>query len=159
MTSSRRQRRAASQRWPAGRRRCAGRVRGVLLRLRGGASARSVLSPNRRPALLRPANVLTLALGVLAAALCVTMLRTEMLRIRYALPAVNEEEQRLIDEQRSLTVRMRQLRDPVRLAKRARELGFVRPERLVDLPATREDSSTALADAGAVVAPAPLDPR
>jgi hypothetical protein len=44
---------------------------------------------------------------------------------------------------------MRQLRDPVGLAERARELGFVRPERLIDLP---DDSALADEEPSGVLA-------
>ena len=111
--------------------------------------------------LLRIGRVLALIGVGLAAALGLAVLRTDLLRMRYALPDILEQEQHLRDEQRSLTARMRQLRDPVHLAERARELGFVRPARLIDLPASESpalaDPSTALAAAGAASAPAPLD--
>jgi hypothetical protein len=45
------------------------------------------------------------------------------------------QEQELFETQRTLTVEMRQLRDPARIAVQARKLGFIRPERIIDLPA------------------------
>ena len=70
---------------------------------------------------------LVLALGVAA-------LRVDLIRMRYALADGLATEQRLLEEQRQLTVQMRSLRDPKDLARQARALGFVRPERVIDLP-------------------------
>lgn len=70
---------------------------------------------------------LVLALGLAA-------LRVDLTRMRYALADALTTEQRLLEEQRLLTVEMRTLRDPSGLASRARELGFVHPERVIDLP-------------------------
>lgn len=87
---------------------------------------------------------LVLALGVAA-------LRVDLTRMRYALAAGLASEQQLLDEQRQLTSRMRALRDPAELTRRARALGFVHPERVIDLPTATSPSleptpeSTALA--------------
>lgn len=101
--------------------------------------------------------VLALALLV---ALAVASLRIEMIRLRYALAEASLEEKRLLEEQRSLTAEELRLRDPVHLAGRAHELGFARPERLIDLPAAGSDSDvpadTVLASVGAAP-PAALD--
>lgn len=79
-----------------------------------------------------------LAWPVIAAALLlalgVAVLRVDLIRMRYALAAGLASEQRLLDEQRQLTAHMRELRDPAELARRARELGFVHPARVIDLP-------------------------
>ncbi|MBW2230365.1 MAG: hypothetical protein JRG92_00700 [Deltaproteobacteria bacterium] len=96
--------------------------------------------------------LLVLALTLLVA-LGVASLRIEMIRLRYALAETSLEEERLLEEQRSLTAEKLRLRDPVHLAGRARELGFVRPERLIDLPAVAlgpdQRARTVLASVGA----------
>jgi hypothetical protein len=95
-----------------------------------------------------PRRVLPVLVVVLAVALGVAALRTELLRVRYALAEATLEEQRLLDEERALTAERRKLRDPVHLARRAEALGFVRPEHLIDLPAAPgADDAGALADA------------
>jgi hypothetical protein len=71
--------------------------------------------------------------GLLLAALALTALRLDLIRARYGLADALSEEQRLLAEERSLTVEVRRLRDPARLAKLARERGFVRPEQVIDL--------------------------
>jgi hypothetical protein len=72
-------------------------------------------------------------IGVLGA-LVLVALRVDLTRMRYAQADALAEERRLLEEQSDLTVEMRRLRDPSRLAERARELGFERPERVIDLP-------------------------
>jgi hypothetical protein len=84
---------------------------------------------------------LLLALGVAA-------LRVDLIRMRYALADGLATEQELLEQQRQLTDEMRRLRDPSGLAKRARDLGFVHPERVIDLPAKpvpTSEADTALA--------------
>ena len=73
--------------------------------------------------------------GLLIAAIGLVALRTEVLKLRYELAALHKQEQTLDAQRRDLTVRMRKLRDPRRLSARAAELGFRRPDRLIDLPA------------------------
>jgi hypothetical protein len=58
----------------------------------------------------------------------------DVVRMGFALAENFEEELRLAELERRLTVRMRQLRDPVTLSKKAYELGFRRAEHLIDLP-------------------------
>ncbi len=70
--------------------------------------------------------VLVLALGLAA-------LRIDLIRIRYGVAELLAEEERLLEEGRELVVLQRKLRDPARLAVRAKELGFVRPEAVVTL--------------------------
>lgn len=81
----------------------------------------------------------SLVLGALAAAVAVALvvaaLRTEILRTRYELARVAEEETRLLRERRELLVTVRRLRSPQRLAGVAAELGFAAPERLIELGA------------------------
>jgi len=69
----------------------------------------------------------------LVVSLGIAALRIDLLRVRYALAAATLEEQRLLDESRTLTAEVRKLRDPYHLALQARDLGFVRPSRLIDL--------------------------
>lgn len=90
------------------------------------------VSGRRRTARLRvgwPVVVVALLL-----ALGLTALRIDLIRMRYALANALESEQALLEQQRMLTVEMRTLRDPSGLASRARELGFVHPERVIHLP-------------------------
>ncbi len=73
--------------------------------------------------------------AALVLALGVAVLRVDLIRMRYALADGLATEQRLLEEQRKLTAEMRQLRDPSDLAEHARAMGFVHPERVIDLPA------------------------
>lgn len=109
--------------------------------------------------------------GALVAALALTALRVDLLRARYGLAEAVREEQTLRAEERELTVELRRLRDPARLAELAREQGFVRPERVIDLaarpvsePAASGDGAlpTAVASVGlrdADVSTPPLSPH
>lgn len=76
---------------------------------------------------------LVLAVGTLAAALLIASVRVSILRLRYQLSAAVTEETQLLERQRAVTVELRKLRDPARLHKLASELGFVRPERVIQL--------------------------
>lgn len=92
------------------------------------------LDVGRSPARISANGLLPLmALGLLVS-LGVASLRIEMIRLRYALADTSLAEKRMMSEQRSLTAEKLRLRDPVHLAQRAQELGFVRPERLIILP-------------------------
>ena len=75
--------------------------------------------------------------GGLGAALVLVQLRTESIDLRYRLARSLQTEQQLLEEQRRLTVELRQLRHPVRLAE---------PRRFARSRATR---SGARAGAGA----------
>ncbi len=75
-------------------------------------------------------KLLPLLALALIAALGVAVLRIDLIRIRYAMASVVERETELLEEQRALTVRRRQLRDPTELAVQARARGF-RPPRQV----------------------------
>jgi hypothetical protein len=86
------------------------------------------------PSRVRARALIPLVGIALLAALSLASLRIDLLRIRYAVAEANDREQVLQAEQRALTANMRSLRDPVTLTRRADELGFVRPERLIDLP-------------------------
>jgi hypothetical protein len=69
----------------------------------------------------------------LIAALGVSALRIDLIRIRYAMASVVERETDLLEEQRALIVRRRQLRDPIELAVQARARGFRPPRQIVVL--------------------------
>jgi len=88
----------------------------------------------------------------------VTALRVDLIRMRYALADALATESQLLEEQRALTVEMRTLRDPGRLANEAQQLGFAPPERVIALPdrpvrplqpGTTSDA-TVLADLGVI---------
>ena len=95
--------------------------------------SRLKLEMNRDQAGLRAGVLLPVLVTALVVSLGIAALRIDLLRVRYALAAATLEEQRLLDESRSLTAEMRKLRDPYHLALQARDLGFVRPSRLIDL--------------------------
>ena len=90
------------------------------------------------------------AVFVVLAALAVAAVRIDLLRTRYAVSAAMDQENELIDEQRQLIVRRRQLRDPIELAVQARARGFRPPAHVVALP----DPSTG--DLEAIVSPQPV---
>ena len=69
----------------------------------------------------------------LVVALGVSALRIDLIRIRYAMASIVSSEQALLEEQRSLILRRRQLRDPIELAALARARGFRPPTRVVEL--------------------------
>jgi hypothetical protein len=89
----------------------------------------------RRPSGLRspPRLAAQLLTAALLAALILAVLRIDVIRVQYGLADAIETEKALLAEQRELTVEMRQLRHPGRLAERARDLGFAPPERVIDL--------------------------
>ena len=94
---------------------------------RGGALPQAI----RR---LAPAAI-TLAV---IAALGVAALRVDLIRVRYGLADAVSEERALLEERRNVLARVRELREPSRLAKLAQERGFVRPERIRTLPAAHQ---------------------
>jgi hypothetical protein len=100
---------------------------------------------------------LPLLVVALIAALGVSAVRIDLIRTRYALASVMDAERALIEEQRNLIVRRRQLRDPVELAVRARTLGF-RPISVVlslpdPSPANHADISSRTAPPSVAAAP------
>ena len=86
-------------------------------------------------------------------ALFLAVLRMDVIRMRFGLAGMFEEQLRLEGLKRELTVDMRQLRDPAALTRHARELGFRRAEHLINLaeerdprtPAAREESAAGIA--------------
>jgi hypothetical protein len=93
-----------------------------------------------------------LLLAGLLAGLSLAALRMDLFRIRYQLADLGRVEKTLREEKNRLTVEMRQLRDPARLAARAEELGFTRPERVIDLPLGSLPPSVAAAAPASIVA-------
>jgi hypothetical protein len=96
------------------------------------------------------------------AALAIAALRIDLIRVRYAVAAVMEQEEALLEEQRSLIVRRRQLRDPVELAVRARELGFRPAAEVLALPEPTSGAigfASASAGRSSVAAGAPIEPK
>ena len=88
----------------------------------------------------RAKSLVPLLLLAAITALGVAALRIDLIRTRYAVAAATESESTLIEEQRALTARKRQLRDPMVLAVEARERGFRPPAHVFSLP----DPSAAL---------------
>jgi len=86
-----------------------------------------------------------LLLGCVVAALGLSALRVQILRLRYQIARAVAEEQALLEERRELTVQVRELRDPLRLAQRARVLGLGRPERILELPAAEPPAGPPIA--------------
>jgi hypothetical protein len=83
----------------------------------------------RRP--FRP--IVTLTIGTVLAALLLVSLRVDIVRLRYAVAEAASEEELLLERQREMTVRVRELRDPARLRALASERGFTRPMRVITL--------------------------
>ena len=118
----------------APRRPLAGPSRGRREHARGNLIGRD-LARTRLPAGGRRRLFPALLTGAVLAALGLAALRVEVIRQRYALAEVMQEQKRLFEERAVLTAQMRSLRDPARLARLAREMQFGRPERVVDLAA------------------------
>jgi hypothetical protein len=82
-------------------------------------------------------------LGVVVAAavlagLAVVAVRNGQIRMRYELTEAMQQERELLQQRRALTARVLALRDPDRLARLARERGFVRPVHVHELPAPQD---------------------
>ena len=88
-----------------------------------------------RPTLPRPRAGLLgwLLVATITCALALAALRIDILRLRYALGESIETEQTLAQQQRQHQVLLETLRDPSRLAEFARERGFERPTRVLEL--------------------------
>ena len=89
---------------------------------------------SNQPVRRAPRGLYPLFAVAVVVALGVAAVRIDLLRTRYAVAAAMERENDLIEEQRQLIVRRRQLRDPVELAVQARERGFRPPAHVVSLP-------------------------
>lgn len=81
-----------------------------------------------------PLRLTVLLMVIFAVAgLGIVGMRSDVMRIRYALSEAITEEKRLRLEYNESTVEMRKLRSPARVTRLAEELGFQRPERIIDL--------------------------
>ncbi len=85
------------------------------------------------PGRLRTSSWAPVVVAAVIGAMFLAVLRMDVIRMRFTLAGTFEEELRLKQLKRELTVDMRQLRDPAVLARRARERSFRRAERLIDL--------------------------
>ena len=81
----------------------------------------------------RTRNFLPLLVLALIAALAISALRIDLIRVRYAMATAMAEEKTLLEEHRNLIVRRRQLRDPVELAIQAHARGFRPPTQVIVL--------------------------
>jgi len=70
--------------------------------------------------------------GVIVA-LAIANLRVQLIGQGYKRASAVTKHQQLEEEQRNLAARVRELRDPARLASLAEEMGFARPERVIAL--------------------------
>lgn len=71
--------------------------------------------------------------GLVMGGLLLASLRMEIVRERYALADALALETRLVAQELAASVELRELRDPRRLRRLANELGFARPERVIEL--------------------------
>ncbi len=74
-----------------------------------------------------------IAVGGVFAALAIAHVRVELIGQGYKRYSAVERLQALEEEQRSLAARVRELRDPARLAALAREMGLSRPDHVIVL--------------------------
>ncbi len=87
-------------------------------------------APRRRiPLWLIPGIVV----GGVFAALAIVQVRVELIGQGYKRYSAVERLQALEEEKRNLTAHVRELRDPARLSKLAREMGLSRPDRVIAL--------------------------
>ena len=87
-------------------------------------------APHRRiPIWLIPGIVV----GGVFAALAITQVRVELIGQGYKRYSAVERLQALEEEKRNLTAHVRELRDPARLTKLAREMGLSRPDHVIAL--------------------------
>jgi hypothetical protein len=93
-------------------------------------------APRRRPR-RRMAWAPIVAVGVISL-LALAALRVSILRTRYALAATLQRETELRARERSAAVAAREQRDPHKLRELAGQLGFARPERVIDLSSPAE---------------------
>jgi hypothetical protein len=87
-------------------------------------------APHRRiPIWMIPGIVV----GAVFAALAIVHVRVELIDQGYKRYSAVERIQALEEEKQSLTAQVRELRDPTRLTKLAREMGLSRPDRVIAL--------------------------
>ena len=82
-------------------------------------------------------------LGGVVAALIIAHLRVELIQQGYQRASNVKGTQQLEEEQQNLAARVRELRDPVRLAALAKEMGLTRPERVISLAPRSEAKAMA----------------
>jgi hypothetical protein len=111
----------------------------------------------RVPARLRGTSWLPVVAAAVVGALFLAGLRMDVIRMRLARAASFEEELRLEQEGRELTVEMRRLRDPAELSRQAEALGFHRAERLIDLDPAAPHPQPAPAAPTELAATRPVD--
>jgi hypothetical protein len=87
----------------------------------------------RREPLLPRALLAALFGTIVLLALAFSTLRGRIIELRYRAAQVVSEERTLEERRRTLTVRVRRLRDPQHLVQLAARRGFASPERVVDL--------------------------
>ena len=114
----------AVQRAPGG----SGSARARVLGLVGADVARASRGSGRSTPWL-----LALVVAGVACALALAALRVEILRTRYELGRLADEEAGLHEARSALLVEVRELRHPERLARIAARRGFAPPERVVQL--------------------------
>ena len=91
------------------------------------------LDVSRVPIRLQTRSWAPVVVAALVGALFLTSLRMDVIRMRFAVAESFEQELHFEELKRRLIVRMRELRDPATLSRRARELGFRRAEHQIDL--------------------------
>ena len=106
----------------------AGSTRARVLGLVGADVARTSRGAGRRTPWL-----LALVVAGVACALALAALRVEILRTRYELGRLADEEAELHEARSALLVEVRELRHPERLACLAARRGFGPPERVIQL--------------------------
>jgi hypothetical protein len=83
----------------------------------------------------RRVGVLAGALAaLLVTGLALVALRMDSIRLRYGLADAVNQERSLRERHDELTAEVRRLRDPRELQRRAADLGFVPPARVIELP-------------------------
>jgi hypothetical protein len=73
-------------------------------------------------------------IGIVLAALLLVALRVNLVALSYRYGDALKERKALRQRKWQLTLQRSQLRDPLDLVRRARELGFRPPERVIELP-------------------------
>jgi type VI protein secretion system component VasK len=110
---------------------------GAAAREAGSVEMRRDWSARRQRPRRRIAWAPIFAVGVVSL-LALAALRVSILRTRYALAATLQRETELRGRERSAAVAARQQRDPHKLRELATQLGFARPERVIDLEGPAE---------------------
>ncbi len=91
------------------------------------------MAPKRKR--VRNTTLVPIIAAVVVCALALVWLRMDVVRMRYAAAEAVAEERALLDQKRKITVELLRLREPTRLAKHARKLGFATPDQVIHLPA------------------------